>query len=768
MKFTMFIRFLLSTFLVVLSISLQAALICPPDITISCSDDIHYLPLVGTPTVFGGSGQLRYQDQSANSICNMGNVVRTWYLDANGNQSYDTGEHSCLQNIYVNYISGTTTIDWPEDVTITCKDNLPNSSPTWVAGPCDIVGVSKSDQIFETDTKACYKILRTFTVINWCTYVPNTGTGIWYHTQVIKINDPIKPSILKCGEVVLGTNQGCQATFEVSNAAVDVSPCGQQNLYWTASVDLWSDGSVEYYYSHDNSDSTYLLPIVKSGQQVKITLPYPVIRGYHRVTWSVHDQCGNVSICEQKVRVKDDKRPTPYMHDFLFSSFEGDNFPLKVPARIFNLGSFDNCDNPRYLKYSFSTNVNDTIRMINCSNAGFQFFSIYVTDLEGNQEFAEVFMLAYDNGSCQNQLKLNGTVREANNRPMASVAMRLTKPDDASMNLVAMSDANGVYQWDHISIYKNLEISPEYLATSSERLDVSDLRLLQDYILGMYKLKNFEFLAADLNEDNQIRIRDLEILRDQILQPTLIINPWRFAYGLDSLTKESEIKNLKEKVILNEIKKPLDFKAVFKGDISDANILRTGKRSIYYLESKVENGVVNYFLNDASSALSGLQIAVQLPEYIRNPKVESTYFVVNPSAMRVDEHNILRFVVTGDWQLNDNQPLFSIRTDNPTLSIGPLLLDESKMLVENYVTYSLRSKQNLTESHVKIVPNPTASKFEIIGTNVSILDIKNASGASVPFSVQDNVVDWNVSAGLYFVTLKEGENIVNKKLIKTN
>ena len=763
----MFIRFLLSTILVTFSLAMQAALVCPPDITVTCHDDIHYLPLVGTPTVFGGVGQLRYQDVRPNAVCNMGNIVRTWYLDANGNQNYDTGEHACIQNIYVTYISGTTTIDWPADVTITCKDNIPNDSPSWVAGPCDIVGVSHQDQVFETDSKACYKILRTFTVINWCTYVPNTNIGIWSHTQVIKINDPIKPSILKCGDVTLGTDQGCQANFQVSNVAIDLSPCGQQSLYWSASVDLWSDGSFEYTYSYNSSDSTRLLPVVKSGQQVGFKLPYPVIRGYHKVIWTVHDQCGNVSTCEQKVHIKDDKRPTPYMHDVLFSSFEGNDFPLKVPARIFNLGSFDNCSNARYLKYSFSTNVNDTIRMVNCSNAGFQYFTIYVTDLEGNQEYTEVFMLAFDNGSCQNQLRMKGTVAESNKRPMASVAMRLTKPDDLQMNLVAKSDVDGQFAWENISLYKNLEISPEYSGGISEgRLDVADLRLLQDYIMGLYKLKNFEFLAADLNDDKQIRIKDLEILRDQILEPNLVVDPWRFSCGMDSLTTASDIKNVKGKVILGEIKGPLDFKAVYKGDISDANTLRSGKRSVTLLDSKMtEDGVVQYFLNN-SVALSGMQLAIQLTEEMKNITVESPYFEINPSSIRIDADRILRVIVAKDMQINDQQPLFTLHCNDHLMSQTPDILEESKILLKNYITEGLRLRKASVENDVKIVPNPASTRFEILGQNVTILNIRNTGGANIPFTAQGNLVDWNPPAGLYIITVQQGDKITNHPLIK--
>jgi len=335
------------------------------------------------------------------------------------------------------------------------------------------------------------------------------------------------------------------------------------------------------------------------------------------------------------------------------------------------------------------------------------------------------------------------------------------------MNLVAKSDVDGQFAWENISLYKNLEISPEYFGGINEgRLDVADLRLLQDYIMGLYKLKNFEFLAADLNDDKQIRIKDLEILRDQILEPNLVVDPWRFSCGMDSLTTASDIKNVKGKVILGEIKGPLDFKAVYKGDISDANTLRSGKRSVTLLDSKMtEDGVVQYFLNN-SVALSGMQLAIQLTEEMKNITVESPYFEINPSSIRIDADRILRVIVAKDMQINDQQPLFTLHCNDHLMSQTPDILEESKILLKNYITEGLRLRKASVVNDVKIVPNPASTRFEILGQNVTILNIRNTGGANIPFTAQGNLVDWNPPAGLYIITVQQGDKITNHPLIK--
>ncbi|MBK9742537.1 MAG: dockerin type I repeat-containing protein [Saprospiraceae bacterium] len=282
-------------------------------------------------------------------------------------------------------------------------------------------------------------------------------------------------------------------------------------------------------------------------------MPIRVIRGYHTVTWSVHDQCGNVSTCIQKIRVKDSKKPTPYMNNVLASSFEGKDHPLKVPARIFNLGSFDNCTNARYLKYSFSPNVNDTIRTIDCTNAGFQYYTIYVTDFEGNQDYAEVYMLAFDNGACSGTLRLSGSIQEANGVPLTNASILLTKPDDQNMQMMSMSNGNGLFNWENIGIYKNMEITPSYELKDQDRLDIADLKMLQDYIMGITQPVNFQFIAADMDEDNRIRIKDLEILKQLIITGQAINpTPWRFSCELDTIEKLADLQKIKKSIILDQ------------------------------------------------------------------------------------------------------------------------------------------------------------------------------------------------------------------------
>lgn len=745
-------------FLALISHFGHSAIICPPDKYLTCHDDIHYLPLVGTPTVLGGSGQLRYYDQSPNNACKVGHIIRTWYLDYNGNQTFDLGEHACLQNIYVSYTPGTVTIDWPSDIVLNCTDAIPNTNPSWVSGPCDIIGVSKFDQIFGTDTKSCYKILRSFTVINWCTHVPGTTIGMWTHTQVIKIDDPSRPVIKNCNQVTLGTDVGCQATFQLSNSATDLSPCGQQKLMWKAEVDLWADGSVEYTFAHNHPDYLFRLDTVASGQSVTFRLPYPVIRGYHNVKWTVHDQCGNAAVCVQKVYVRDDKKPTPYIHEILSASFEGKDHPLKVPARLFNIGSFDNCTKSNQLRYSFSTNVNDTIRTITCNNAGFQFFSIYVTDLDGNQEYVDAFMLAFDNGSCSNTLRLAGKVTEADDIPMADVGFKLSMSSDPNMEIMTYSDQSGHFNWENISLYRDMMILPQYQSSQDHRLDIADLKMLQDYIMGNLKLTNLQYMAADLDGDKNIRIKDLDVLKSRLLNPTKYNgNKWVFGAEMDSLKDVSDLKSIKNSITLSQTNGTLGFRAVYLGDITDANKKRTANRSVISLYEEVVDDRIVYTANQSIKA-DGLQLTIQLPSDMHQIEINSTLFDIPGNAISINDEGILRLVVTKGFSLEAGDELFTLKADEMISSAVemPQMLGESKILHANYHTSELRKLINNNEE-VIIYPNPVKNSFMVVGKNVRIIDIKDASGISFPFIQDHNQVSWDVRPGIYFIHVDTGD-----------
>ncbi len=750
-----------------LSLGLQASLICPADITIDCTMDPHNLNMIGRPTVYNASGQLRYSDQRTHTQCNAGSIVRTWYLDLNGNGQLDPGEFSCAQNIVINYIPGTVTVDFPADREYECREAIQTENPTWHStSPCDIIGISKQDIVFEADGESCYKILRNWTVINWCTYIPGGTVGIWSHTQLIKVVDRSVPVIQNCKTITLGTDKGCEGTFSVSNRAIDLSPCGNQTLLWRAEVDLWADGSVEYTFGHNETNPDFVLPPVRSNQDVIITLPWPVRRGMHKVTWLVQDLCGNVSSCTQTVFLRDDKKPTPYLHSILSTAFDARQMDLMIPARIFNLGSFDNCSQSRFLRYSFSSNVNDTIRTIDCNTAGFNFFTIFVTDMDGNQAEADVIVLAFDNGSCGNKASLKGQILESNGTPVSNARFMMTVNGDYDNITYATSRDDGTFTFENTAIYRENIIEPLHTELSARTVDIADLRMLQDYLLGLTSFQNYQFVASDLDGDSKIRSRDLMVLRDKIMYPQRFDkdNSWLYISEMKDMASPEMLNHLGDKVILKEAKGPLHFRAVYLGDITDANTVTTQPRHQNLWDKKFENSTFSYHVQD-DSEIKGLQLEIQLPDSWIS--VLSPYFEVNTLSAYIDNDNVLRVVVPQDIRLESNTSILEIGVSENT-DDEPVFRDGSKILLDGYRTQNIKvfNKDKFTKDR-KLSPNPTNNFFYVTEENAKILKIFNAVGSEINYLQSGNEVHWDTNPGVYFVQIQwEDNHITTEKIVR--
>jgi hypothetical protein len=153
---------------------------CPGPQTIDCE---FYLEELGSALA---SGDYSVLDQFGNPLfydncefvvdttvtvdlntCQEGTITRTWVAsDPNGNTPA-----SCVQTITVEHISNFV-VEFPEDQTATCvAGELPEfGEPEIYFDECELVGVSFDDMEFYVVPDACYKIVRTWEVINWCLY----------------------------------------------------------------------------------------------------------------------------------------------------------------------------------------------------------------------------------------------------------------------------------------------------------------------------------------------------------------------------------------------------------------------------------------------------------------------------------------------------------------------------------------------------------------------------------------------------------------------
>ena len=153
----------------------------PANVTVSCESFDPSLWLYGKAKVTDNcclDSSKVYQGQkglthSANyaqfdTVCNKGTIVRTFRaFDCFGLSS------QCTQRIVVNYEQDYF-VKFPNDVIVTvCDGTGVYGEPVFNGEDCELLGVSYQDEIFTVVPDACFKIERTWKVINWCTYNPN-------------------------------------------------------------------------------------------------------------------------------------------------------------------------------------------------------------------------------------------------------------------------------------------------------------------------------------------------------------------------------------------------------------------------------------------------------------------------------------------------------------------------------------------------------------------------------------------------------------------
>ncbi|MBK9492589.1 MAG: hypothetical protein IPO07_30285 [Haliscomenobacter sp.] len=106
-----------------------------------------------------------------NLKCGYGNITRTWTL------TKETVKGpiviSCTQIINVGP-SHEYDICFPKDVSTDCKTPVIDTVVTDELG-CDILAVNIADKRYDASDDECYKIFRTYTVINWCAYDDRCG-----------------------------------------------------------------------------------------------------------------------------------------------------------------------------------------------------------------------------------------------------------------------------------------------------------------------------------------------------------------------------------------------------------------------------------------------------------------------------------------------------------------------------------------------------------------------------------------------------------------
>ncbi|MBT8188836.1 MAG: T9SS type A sorting domain-containing protein [Bacteroidia bacterium] len=611
--------FLLSVSFVFLSPALKAfQLYCPGDVWVGCNDEIWDLSIYGNAyyDIYGiyhdaGTPTVVYNLNS----CNTGTIYRTWTVeDPYWNQV------SCTQTIYVSggHFSSAN-IHWPyQDLQLYgCNTSIhPNDLPYGYDKPhydymtCSQVGVSYDDKVFYFGPD-CKKILRKWTLIDWCNYIPGSQYhGIWTYTQVIKISNTETP-LLSCAKEIVINAQECDSSY------VDVPLVNVEGMSCTGEYGISNNS---YYADYKGADA--------SGK-------YPL--GTTKVEYTVEYACGKEVKCRTDIKVKDNKPAVPYCYSGLNvalmpvdSDNDGniDDGMVEVWAQDLNVGSYHPCNNGPLI-FSFSADASETSRTFTCADVGVNAVQMWVTDINGNQSFCYVNLSVQNNAAnipdCKpdegKKYVLSGKTFDEDHDELENVQVTLkdrvpvyqyiTEKDSIynyevidsfynSSNVLVhiynltieyfdkvidsiphhnvmhlMSNQNGVYGTNDILLYRNYEITA-YKPGDMSRVNNSDLEILKAFVDGEYQFKNkYSYLAADINEDTEVNNEDVLLLEELLSgeedewpkeRQWIFYNMQDMAtatdYPLaDHLSQDVRIQNIQDK------SHHLDFMGILKGDL---------------------------------------------------------------------------------------------------------------------------------------------------------------------------------------------------------
>jgi hypothetical protein len=492
-------------------------LLCPADITIECGDDYNNLYITGTATATDNCGFIVTQSSYENlDNCGEGYIVRTWTAtDPSGNETV------CHQHIYLEdsdpFDAGD--IIWPPDYEVyECAasldpDNLPApyNRPVVNDDQCSLIAMAYEDLYFDIAEPACYKIVRTWTVVDWCQFTPQGG-GIWTQNQILKVFDNTAPVITCPGDTIV-YNQTVNCGIYVNIPPATATDCSYI-LTFSYTVDKNNDGTIELAGPGPNASGVYE-------------------NGVYKITFTVEDNCGNIDYCDFLLTVVDAKKPAVVClygvaAELMLMDSDGNGTPDAQIAQVWDTeliqSMSDNCTPADQLRLRVrrtgtGTGVpTDHVVTFDCSDIGTQPVEVWVGDNADNWDYCETFVEVQDNmgicGPTATAAMVSGGIVNTANAGVEEVTVVL-----AGSSMPAFTTpASGNYQFMGVPLNDAYTIVPQRDNDPTNGVTTYDIVLITKHILGIAPFNTpYKMLAADVNRSGSITAFDLVQLRQLIL-----------------------------------------------------------------------------------------------------------------------------------------------------------------------------------------------------------------------------------------------------------
>lgn len=705
-------------------------------INATCGDDLNPA-VIGFPNISNGicgDVDLAYFDVENLNDCGNGSVQRTWIVN---------GDTTCTQAIIISSEESFDPkgIKWPkhyDDETIIgvrrvcendtiveslgviemgtsfiCGENV-LTEPVWCTSTCSNVFMSFEDVNVEAGD-GCKKIIRNWTVIDWCNYTPNGNDpdkdddsfeavydetsgllsdlqhgdecatcdkpssqigedtyfrytevdvdGFYNFEQVIKITDNTPPVVDAPEEVTVEITDGAVSKFD------NFAKCTNDVNVTAYAVELCGDivldaNDVRWEIEVINDEGTVIAEKTTFGDSAVMNSGNGLPNNIHTIKWYVSDGCGNQGSGETEVAFVDVVAPTPLCISSLSTAtMDVTTGEAVIWASDFDKDSYDNCGPIKtFFKNADGTATSSlvfTCEDIPDGQTTVKQLELFVSDESGNESSCNISIRIDDNNDvCPDSLVGEATI--------SGVVMTFKQDmiENAIVSLNArennFTDVNGQYFFSDVPMASSYKITGTKDDDHLNGVSTLDLVLIQRHILALDTIDSaYNIIAADVNGDTRISAIDLVQLRRLILGLTSNFpnnESWRFIDPTQVFENELKPFPFIEEIVIQDLNQ----------NMNDQNLL--GIKIGDVSGNAIANSLVGQNRSAENEELILENVMLEKNQLIEIPVVANSEIAINGLQFTLDlSHASIKAIRAGSMNVTNSNYVIH---DNNTASFS--------------------------------------------------------------------------------------------------